>query len=115
MEASFASSTAGGNFASPLFMNNPQWHLNIRPGSTSDKAADSRTLKSNIRISIEGDRRMPLNGCIAWSKAGERLAECDSSIFKFGQTLMIHIESCKGTLCVLPVNIHMVWHALRAL
>src|ERR1700761_4703199 len=110
MEASFASPTAGGNFASPLFMNNPQWHLKIQPGFTGDKTIDSGTSESNIRISVKGDRRMPLNGCIAWSKGGERLAECDNPIFKSGQTLIIRIESFKGTLCALPVNTHMVWH-----
>ena len=68
----FISKNAGGNPALPTFMVNPQYHLRIHPDSAVPKAGRSK--KARLKLSLQGERRIPLNVLAVWSH-GQRIAE----------------------------------------
>ena len=53
-------------------MVNPQYYLRIHPDSAIPKAGRSK--KARLKLSLQGERRIPLNVLAVWSH-GQRIAE----------------------------------------
>ncbi|EKM60408.1 uncharacterized protein PHACADRAFT_167770 [Phanerochaete carnosa HHB-10118-sp] len=68
----FTSKNAGGNPSLPSFMVNPQYHLRIHADYTAPRAG--RGKKVQIKLSLQGERRIPLNILAIWSQ-GQRVTD----------------------------------------
>ncbi|GJE94253.1 cysteine proteinase [Phanerochaete sordida] len=86
--AFIAGKNAGGNPALPTFMTNPQYHLRLHPDDSAAKTG--RDKKVRTRLSLHGDRRVPLNILAVWSN-GQRIADfaqndvaCSSGAYNYG-------------------------------
>ncbi|KAI0629428.1 hypothetical protein C8Q77DRAFT_1220174 [Trametes polyzona] len=73
IEGAFTQKSAGGNHTYPSYYLNPQYHLRIHP-RTGGPQRSVRDLKTDLSISLRGDRQIPMNATLAWSQ-GERINE----------------------------------------
>ncbi|KAL1938518.1 hypothetical protein VTO73DRAFT_11541 [Trametes versicolor] len=72
IEGAFTQKSAGGNHTYPSYYLNPQYHLRIHPRIGPPRGA--RDSKVDLTLSLRGDRQIPMNVTLAWSK-GERINE----------------------------------------
>lgn len=64
---SLSTRTSGGNSSYPTFMNNPQYHFQIKPTAGSNAGVP-------VRCTVQGSKDVPLNIMVVWS-GGARVTD----------------------------------------
>lgn len=72
VDGMFTSKNAGGNYANPSYMRNPQYHLRIDPEEKGQTVG--RGTKARVLLVAQTDRVAPLNVSVVWSD-GNRVFE----------------------------------------
>ena len=72
VDGMFTSKNAGGNYANPSYMRNPQYHLRIDPEEKGP--AVGRGTKARVLLVAQTNRNAPLNISVVWSD-GSRVFE----------------------------------------
>ncbi|KAF9788172.1 hypothetical protein BJ322DRAFT_1217334 [Thelephora terrestris] len=88
VDGTFTSKNAGGNYANPSYMRNPQYHLRISPEGKGQTAG--RGTKARVVLVAQTDRDAPLNISVVWSD-GSRVFDvaqtdivCGSGTYSYG-------------------------------
>ena len=69
----FTSKNAGGNYANPSYMRNPQYHLRVAPEEKGQ--AVGRGTKARVLLVGQTHREAPLNISVVWSDGSSRVFE----------------------------------------
>lgn len=72
VDGTFTSKNAGGNYANPSYMRNPQYHLRINPEERGQVIG--RGTKARVVLVGQTNRDAPLNVSVVWSD-GSRVFE----------------------------------------
>lgn len=65
VDGTFTSKNAGGNYANPSYMRNPQYHLRVDPEEKGQTVG--RGTKARVLLVAQTGRDAPLNVSVVWS------------------------------------------------